>query len=120
MDFDADEAEFLHDEVVSIVKNVIEDKLKSVVYDPKKLPDYSASVIDAVLKGLLDMSKPFKYVVTCIILQKTGSGLHTAATCFWDGKTDGYCKVPWENSTMHCIVTVYGMAIMPSPQPGEP
>jgi hypothetical protein len=26
----------------------------------------------------------------------------------------GYCKIPWENSTMHCITTVFGMAILPS------
>ncbi len=27
--------------------------------------------------------------VTCVIMQKSGAPLHTAATCFWDTKTDG-------------------------------
>ncbi len=32
-----------------------------------------------------------RYVVTCIIMQKNGAPLHTAATCYWDVKTDGLC-----------------------------
>ena len=23
----------------------------------------------------------------------------------------GYCKVPWENATMQCVVTVYGLSV---------
>lgn len=52
-------------------------------------------------------------------MQKNGAGLYTTATTFWDTKKDGMCKVPWENSTMHCIVTVYGLAISPSMSSGE-
>ncbi len=29
------------------------------------------------------------------------------------------CNVAWENSTMHCIVTVVGLAVSPSPQDTE-
>jgi dynein light chain Tctex-type 1 len=47
-------------------------------------------------------------------MQKNGAPLHTAAGAFWDTKKDGICKVPWENSTMHCIVTVFGLATAPS------
>lgn len=29
------------------------------------------------------------YLVSSVIMQKTGSGLHMASSCFWDNQTDG-------------------------------
>jgi hypothetical protein len=82
------------------------------------------------------------HAVTVIIMQKTGAGLHTAASTFWDTKRDGefaaeegwswrrvlfhlgplplcicsdMCKVAWENSTMNAICTIYGLALAPAP-----
>ena len=55
--------------------------------------------------------EPFKYVVTCVIMQRTGAGLHTASSCYWDTETDGSRTVRWENKTMYCIVSVFGLAI---------
>ena len=34
-------------------------------------------------------------------------------TMYCDTKLDSFVKVPWENQTMHCIVTVYGICIFP-------
>lgn len=44
-------------------------------------------------------------------MQKNGAGLHTASSCFWDNTTDGSCTVRWENKTMYCIVSVFGLSI---------
>ena len=44
-------------------------------------------------------------------MQKNGAGLHTASSCYWDNSTDGSCTVRWENKTMYCIVSVFGLAI---------
>lgn len=46
-----------------------------------------------------------------MIMQKNGAGLHTASSCFWNNETDGSCTVRWENKTMYCIVSVFGLAI---------
>ena len=78
---------------------------------PAKVNDWTNTVVDACLKGLQTLNRPFKYVVTGVLTQKNGAGLNTAATTFWDANKDGYCKVFWENETMNCIITVYGMAI---------
>lgn len=82
------------------------------------------------LNVLTKLQKPYKYigklrfskkpekilkndffVVTCMIMQKNGAGLHTASSCFWNNETDGSCTVRWENKTMYCIVSVFGLAI---------
>jgi hypothetical protein len=40
-----------------------------------------------------------------------GAGLHTAASCWWDATTDGSRTVRWENKSMYCICTVFGLAV---------
>ena len=58
------------------------------------------------MKRLKDLNKPFKYIVTAVIMQKNGAGLHTATSTFWDITTDGSATVRWESKTMYCITTV--------------
>ncbi|GCB73569.1 hypothetical protein scyTo_0002649 [Scyliorhinus torazame] len=50
-------------------------------------------------------------LVTSVIMQKNGAGLHTASSCYWDNLGDGSCTVRWENKTMFCIVSVFGLGI---------
>ena len=52
-------------------------------------------------------------------MQRNGAGLHTAAGAYWDSRKDGMCKMAWENTTIHCIVTVFGLGISPSPQASD-
>lgn len=40
---------------------VIDAQLKNAVYNPKKTDDLSAAVINAIIKDLLELKKPFKY-----------------------------------------------------------
>ena len=35
------------------------------------------------------LGKPFKYIVTCVIMQRNGAGLHATSSCFWDNANDG-------------------------------
>ncbi|CAE7396047.1 Dynlt1 [Symbiodinium sp. CCMP2456] len=64
-----------------------------------------------------EQKKPFKYVVSCIIMQRNGAGLHTATSCFWDAGNDGVYTYVWPrekskdvvNKSMYCIVTVFGL-----------
>lgn len=111
-----DDAEFLVEDVETIVKAALQGVLADTAYEEAKLHQWSNAVIDNCLKGLAGLGKPFKYVVSCILMQKTGAPLHTAAGAFWDTKKDGICKVPWENATMHAIVTVFGLSATPSKQ----
>ena len=73
--------------------------------------DWTNSIVDTCLRELVNLNRPFKYIITCIIMQKNGAGMHTAAATYWDGAKDRSCTVPWENATMHAIVTVYGLGV---------
>jgi len=84
-----DEPEFVSEEVIQVIKSCIESTLSNTVYDKKKLNGWCNRVVEGCIKGVLKMDKPFKYVVTCILMQKNGAGLTTTATCYWDQQTDG-------------------------------
>ncbi|KAH1010864.1 hypothetical protein HUJ05_005102 [Dendroctonus ponderosae] len=99
-EMDDEENQFIVDDVTKIVKDTIEGLLTGNVYQQEKVNQWSASVSEQCLSALSKLKKNFKYVVTCSIMQKTGAGLHTASSCYWDSATDGTCTVRWENKTI--------------------
>ena len=103
--------EFVVDEVSAIIKKSTEEIIGRSSYTHAKVSQWTNSVVESCLSSLTKLQKPFKYIVTCVIVQKNGAGLHTVSACFWDNSTDGSCSVKWENKTMYCIVSVFGLAI---------
>ncbi|XP_025098469.1 dynein light chain Tctex-type 1 [Pomacea canaliculata] len=106
-----EETAFVVDEVTNIIKEAIEGAIGGNAYQHNKVNQWTSSVVEQCLNQLTKLGKPFKYIVTCVIMQKNGAGLHTASSCYWDNATDGSCTVRWENKTMYCIVSVFGLAI---------
>lgn len=102
---------FIADDVSNIVKECLDDTLSSKEYNPDMVGRWTDECLQNCIRRLAGLQKPFKYIVTCLILQKTGAGLHTAASCYWDSSTDGSRTVRWESKTMYCISTVFGLAM---------
>jgi dynein light chain Tctex-type 1 len=102
---------FKHGDVEAVVKNAIGSTLGDAMYDHNRVNDWSNNIITSALKGLQALNHPYKYVITIIMLQKNGAGLVTSASMHWDVKRDGFCKVTWENATLHCIATIFGVSI---------
>jgi dynein light chain Tctex-type 1 len=105
-------AEFSVEDVEGIVKVAIVNSLNELSYNPKKVNEWTNTIVATCLKNLQELNRPFKYIITCIIMQKNGAGLNTSSSQLWDGNKDGMCKVPWSNLTMSCLVTVYGCAVV--------
>mmetsp|Transcript_13451 Transcript_13451/g.12175 ORF Transcript_13451/g.12175 Transcript_13451/m.12175 type:complete len:122 (+) Transcript_13451:156-521(+) len=106
-----DTLEFSSEDVEVIIRAAIHNVLNETPYNSKKVNEWTNGIITHCLKELQTLNRPFKYIITCIIMQKNGAGCITTCSSYWDSKKDGYCKVPWQNNTMHCIVTVYGLSI---------
>ncbi|XP_014783472.1 dynein light chain Tctex-type 1 [Octopus bimaculoides] len=107
----SEENTFVVDDVTNIIKESVENVIGSNAYQHNKINQWTSNVVEQCLSQLTKLNKPFKYIVTCVIMQKNGAGLHTASSCFWDNTTDGSCTVKWENKTMYVIVSVFGLAI---------
>uniref|UniRef100_UPI0037E969DD dynein light chain Tctex-type 3-like n=1 Tax=Semicossyphus pulcher TaxID=241346 RepID=UPI0037E969DD len=106
-----DEVIFSADEANVTVKECIEGVIGGTDYDQSKVNQWTANIVEHSLTHLVKQGRPFKYIVNCAIMQKTGAGLHTANSCFWDTATDGSSTVRWENRTMYCVVSVFAVAV---------
>eukprot|EP00740_Mantoniella_antarctica_P005312 CAMPEP_0181361626 /NCGR_PEP_ID=MMETSP1106-20121128/7432_1 /TAXON_ID=81844 /ORGANISM="Mantoniella antarctica, Strain SL-175" /LENGTH=120 /DNA_ID=CAMNT_0023475243 /DNA_START=82 /DNA_END=444 /DNA_ORIENTATION=- len=100
-----------NEEMDQIVKEAIDQAIGTNIFLHAKVNLWTSNVVEGVLKRLASLSKPFKYVVTCNFVQKTGSGMHTASTALWDAAVDGKHTVLWESQTIQCVVSVYWLAI---------
>jgi len=107
----SEEAAFVVEDVQNIIKESVEGTLQNAVYHPSKVPQWTNNVVEQCMKRLSALNKPFKYIVTIIIMQRNGAGLHTASSCYWDNSSDGSYSHKWENKSMCCITTVFGLAI---------
>ena len=76
--FDED-MDFNSQEVQDIAKAAVELVVKSggdnIAYQKDKVNQWSQVIIESCIKDLCKLQKPFKYSVTCIIMQNNGSGL---------------------------------------------
>ncbi|CAH8635289.1 unnamed protein product [Heterobilharzia americana] len=84
----SEETTFSPEEVKNIVKESIEATVGSSSYSHNKVKQWTSTVVEQCLNQLTKLGKPFKYIVTCVIMQKCGAGLHTASSCYWDTSTD--------------------------------
>lgn len=107
----AEEKAFVVDEVTAIIKESIEGTIQNAAYHHNKVAQWNANIVEQCLKRLSSLNKPFKYIVTCIIMQKNGAGLHTASSCYWDNSSDGSAAYRYDSKTMYTIVHVYGLQI---------
>eukprot|EP01001_Neometanema_parovale_P003370 NODE_14399_length_447_cov_436.898148_g14100_i0.p1 GENE.NODE_14399_length_447_cov_436.898148_g14100_i0~~NODE_14399_length_447_cov_436.898148_g14100_i0.p1 ORF type:complete len:138 (+),score=45.58 NODE_14399_length_447_cov_436.898148_g14100_i0:61-414(+) len=110
-DDDGEEITLNSDKITEILDETMKAVLNSVQWNSKKVDQWTSNIIEQCLKRLAEMKKPFKYVVTAVIMQKTGAGVHSAFTAFWDNSADGICYVPYENDTIQCFCTVYGLKL---------
>ena len=97
--------------VIHILRESMEGILKNTTYQKEKVNGWCSQIVDSCLKSLAALNKPFKYVVTVVIQQKSGAPLQTGATMFWNTPTDGACTQQIFTEHLDAIVTVFAVAI---------
>ncbi|KAH0795742.1 Dynein light chain Tctex-type 1 [Histomonas meleagridis] len=102
---------FENDAVRTITEQAIQECLKNQVYDHSAVNKWSSDILENTLRALCERFQSYKFVSQCLILQKAGGGLHVSSSCYWDSNSDGMVTVRWENESMHCIVSIYGLAV---------
>jgi len=99
------------EDITIIAKEQIERVLGTNNYQHVQVNHWTAAIIEQTIAQLTKLNKPYKYIVTCAIMQKTGAGFHMANANYWDNTTDVSATVRWENKTMYCVVSVHACAI---------
>ena len=118
-DLDANEDWIVNkEEVVEVVQAAIQTHLKDEEYDAVKDAVWVDRICESCMKGLGDLKKPYKYVVSCTIFQRNGAGVHAASSYYWDSVCDVEYTVAYPDSkskdqkkSLSCLVTVGCFAI---------
>ena len=103
----------------SWLNDVVAKVLANEVYDESKVATWVDRICDQSMQKLTQMNKPFKYVVTCILMQKNGAGVHTGQSCFWDVANDNCARIAYPLASkkqaydprMYCVVTCFGVSM---------
>ena len=101
----------LKDEVSTNVNKIINNFLNNKEYSQDEVQNWTALLSEDIVKALKNISSNFKFCVSCVILQKGDAGMHISTTCYWDSNVDGSVAIKCENTTMYCIVNIFGLSI---------
>ena len=106
------EAKFqdIKEEVASMVDDTLKKNLDEKEYEQKEAQSLLNGIVEEVINYLHDNQKKFKFAVTGTMFQKGDSNLHYCSTCLWNPNTDGSVTQKYENDTLHCFVSVFGIA----------
>ena len=72
--------------------------------------------IDCICKAILDklkvLGKPFKYIVSVVIMRRTGAGIHVTSSAYYSQQLDGYvCEAHDISKWIYCVATVYWVSL---------
>eukprot|EP01035_Chromulina_nebulosa_P019143 gene19143-24982_t len=116
-DLQNDELTFTPELVEPLCYDAIESVIKDKLYNESLIQIWVDEICSAISKELIETNKPFKYLISCTIMQKNGAGLHLGHSCFWDTANDNVVIAKWPsdkrkdpNARMVCIVTVFGLS----------
>ncbi|EFO24852.1 hypothetical protein LOAG_03631 [Loa loa] len=102
----------LSQEVQTISKEALDNIIGNSPYWHVTTNQWSQQAVETITTNLVKLNKPYKYIVTCVIMQtNTGAGLSVSSTCYWDKATDLSFTVRWENKAVVTIVNVFAVAI---------
>ena len=91
---EVDENAFVVEEVCAVIQDSIASVIgEKMAFAEDKVGTWTNNIVEGCVAKLTALHKPFKYIATCIIMQKTGAGLIKASACFWDRCTDGACSI---------------------------
>jgi len=85
--------------------------LDGKTYAVSKVGEYIDTIGTNTIGELKLISSNFKYVVSCVIVQNVGAGLHYESVAHWDQATDGSIVVKYENQELVGICVVMVIAI---------
>ena len=102
-------------EIAGSVQQIATESLSSHLegkrYTPIKIQDWMDTINMTCIERLKEISPNFKFISSCIIMQKLGTGLHYDCASHWDTKTDGCLTTKFENDSIVALLTVFGIAI---------
>ena len=111
-----DENTFNQEEFDKIVSDTAEEVLKEAMWDEMKVPHWINQICEQITEKLVKMQRPYKFVVTCLLMQKAGANCHSSISLQWETPVDGVVAFIYpsttrakdaQNKTIQCLVQVF-------------
>ena len=97
-------------ELTSLVNNIIRQFLNDKDYDREVAQSQCDGINAEIIEDLRQQQKGFKFTIHTTISKKGESSFHFSNSFLWNKKTDGSIFVKYENATLKCFVSLYGIA----------
>jgi dynein light chain Tctex-type 1 len=99
-------------DVNQIIRGVLENVLGEVKsFEQERVAEWTNAIVHQCLHEIVELNKPFKYIVTCNINQRNGAGLFAHSLCYFDVEEDLLTQVSWNNDVLSSNVTIYAMVL---------
>merc|ERR1712205_161493 len=99
-------------EVRKVMESVVVSTLSGVKYNPEeKIVELTKTLSDDIknkLKEELELPR-YKYVVQVVIAEQKGQGIKMGCRSFWDTETDNYAEYTFQNDTLICVASAFGV-----------
>ncbi|KAI8071044.1 dynein light chain Tctex-type 1-like protein [Gongronella butleri] len=102
---------FNADEMAAVLKDVSNEVLADAQYSHTEVAKWNTEIVEKSLKKLRSSYKTYKFIVTCVILQKTGAGFYAGSSVYWDNATDGSTSYRFENDSMYAITNAFALNV---------
>ena len=84
-----DDNSFPNEDIEIKITEVAEEVLKDAMWDEQKVPQWINQINEKLMQQLMTLNKPYKYVITVVMQQKTGAQISGAVSCYYENTTDG-------------------------------
>ena len=111
-----DDNSFPSEDIEIKINEVAEEVLKDAMWDEHKVPMWINQINEKLVAALISLNKPYKYVVTVVMQQKTGAQISGAVSCYYENTTDGVCAQTFPpqsrqkesgQKTLQSLITVF-------------
>ena len=97
-------------DLTALVNNTVRQYLNDKNYDKGAAQSCCDGINAEIINVLRQQQTGFKFIIHSTISKKGESSLHFSNNFLWNKKTDGSIFVRYENATLKCFVSLYGMA----------
>ena len=84
-----DDAGFPSEDVQRCLQEAAESVLETAQWEEEKVPGWINDIVEKAMKSLSELKFPYKFIVTCMLVQKTDKALFSCLSTNWENSTDG-------------------------------
>jgi hypothetical protein len=102
------------EEVKSIIKDCTQtvlDEEENMQYDHTKSLHWINRINETCLDGLTKLRKPYKFIISVMIMRKTGAGMHICSSAYWGQQDNSIIEAYDASKHIYAVINVHWIAV---------